>query len=81
MSALGLLLGALWGLLDALGTSLGVPKGALEPYWGPFWVALGRSWVTFEPLKGHRTHQGPNWELFWTDLLPLFIDLSEHSYA
>ena len=62
MSALGLLLGALWGPLDALGTSLGVPKDSLEPSWGSFSVALGGSWVTFKALKDPRTPQGPNLE-------------------
>ena len=54
--------------LVALGVPLGVPKGALGPIWGPFWGALGRSWVTFQPLKAAKTPQGPNWTLFWLDL-------------
>ena len=78
MSALGLLLGALWAPLDALGTSLGVPKDALEPSWGPFWVALGGSWVTFKAL---RTHQKTNLDLFSSDLVLISMDFSEHFYA
>ena len=67
-SALGLLLGALWAPMDALGKSLAVSKDALEPSWGPFWEALGGSWVTFKALKDPRTHQGPN-------LVPVLSDL------
>ena len=44
------------GPLVALGGPRGIPKGALGPSWG----ALGRSCVTFEPLKAAKTLQGPN---------------------
>ena len=40
-SALGLPLGALWGLLVALGTPLGLPKGALGSPKGAFEGAFG----------------------------------------
>ena len=79
--AFGLPLGALWKPLVALGVPLGVPKGALGPSWGPFWGALGRSWVTFEPLKPAKTSQGPIWELFWLDPVWIFHDFSKHFYA
>ena len=29
--------------------------------------------MTFEPLKGLRTHHGPIWELFWLDLAAIFM--------
>ena len=78
-SALGLPLGALWGLLVALGTPLGLPKGALESPWGPFEGFLGSFWLLFEALKDPRAHQGPKWEPFWRDLTLIFIDFQNIS--
>ena len=78
-SALGLLLGALWGPMDALGTSLGVSKDALERSRGPFWVALGGSWVTFKALKDPRTPQGLNLEPYLGDSVLIVKDFQNIS--
>ena len=61
------------GLLVALGVPLGIPKGALLSSGGTFWSALKRSWVTLQPLKAAKMPQGSIWELFWLDLVRIFM--------